>query len=49
MTYCERALEEYKQKLIQIYPDAFNQNQNKNDYRAKMNAIKELEERQQAS
>jgi hypothetical protein len=34
-------LEEYKKKLIEINPDAFNPN--KNDYRGKLEAIKKLE------
>ena len=42
----ERVLEEYKEKLIAIYPDAFNPD--KNDYRGKVAAIKELEEKMQA-
>ena len=34
-------MEDYKRKLIKIYPDAFDTN--KNDYRKKMEAITELE------
>ena len=41
ISYAERALEEYKEKLIEINPDAFNPN--KNDYRSKIDAIKRLE------
>ena len=44
ISYAQKALEEYKAKLIEIYPDAFNPD--KNDYRGKVDAIKKLEAKQ---
>ena len=45
-TVNERLFEDYKQKLTSIYPDAFNPDNN--DYRKKVTAIKELEEKMNA-